>query len=198
MIAQVSCSCNNYHRFCLRDYLFTHNRIEGSHIPINLALRKEEISQKFNSTIKNLKLVKSKIISKTNQLIHIIQLIATQQISIIKKNIVGCKKILKSSKLDSEKIFKDYENIDIREVDLEPFVHIVTKNFSFFKEVNEIIESDNNKLINESKSLDEIKKQLQSNFNLFLEGHTSSVNSLLVTNDQKYMISGSNDKNIII
>ena len=85
MIAQVSCSCNNYHRFCLRDYLFTHNRIEGSHIPINLALRKEEISQKFNSTIKNLKLVKSKIISKTNQLIHIIQLIATQQISIIKK-----------------------------------------------------------------------------------------------------------------
>ena len=42
-----------------------------------------------------------------------------------------------------------------------------------------------------SKNLREIKKQLQTNFDLFLEGHTSSVRTVAVTSDNKYVISGS-------
>ena len=42
-----------------------------------------------------------------------------------------------------------------------------------------------------SKNLTEIQKQLQSNFNVFLQGHSSSVYSLAVTSDDKYVVSGS-------
>ena len=49
-----------------------------------------------------------------------------------------------------------------------------------------------------SKNLAEIKKQLESNFNLLLEGHTSSVLTVAVTSDNKYIVSGSLDKTIRI
>ena len=40
-----------------------------------------------------------------------------------------------------------------------------------------------------SKNLAEIKKQLELNFNLLLEGHTSSVRTVAVTTNNKYFIS---------
>jgi WD domain, G-beta repeat. len=49
-----------------------------------------------------------------------------------------------------------------------------------------------------SKNLAEIKKQLESNFNLLLEGHTSSVLTVAVTSDNKYIVSGSSDNSIRI
>ena len=42
-----------------------------------------------------------------------------------------------------------------------------------------------------SKNLKEIKENLQKNFNLYLEGHTSGVCTVAVTSDNKYIISGS-------
>ena len=41
-------------------------------------------------------------------------------------------------------------------------------------------------------------KQLQSNFKIFLEGHTNYLRSVAVTSDNKYIISGSLDKTIRI
>ena len=47
-----------------------------------------------------------------------------------------------------------------------------------------------------SKNVDKIKKQLISNFDLFLEGHKSYITTLAVTSDNKFIISGSKDKTI--
>ena len=47
-----------------------------------------------------------------------------------------------------------------------------------------------------SRNLKEFKDQLQSNFNMFLEGHTSYVNCVAVTSDNKHIISGSSDLTI--
>ena len=62
------------------------------------------------------------------------------------------------------------------------------------KILSEMIENSSDQLINEK----ELKRQLESNFNLFIEGHTSLLNSIAVTSDDKYMISGSYDKTIRI
>ena len=47
-----------------------------------------------------------------------------------------------------------------------------------------------------SKNLTEINKQLQSNFDLFLEAHTSTVYSVAITANNTYIISGSDDTTI--
>ena len=49
-----------------------------------------------------------------------------------------------------------------------------------------------------SKNLEEIQKQLKSNFSLYLEGHLKTVKSVAVTADNKYIVSGSEDKTIRI
>ena len=49
-----------------------------------------------------------------------------------------------------------------------------------------------------SKNIKEIKNQIESNFNLHLEGHTSSLRTIVITSDSKYIISGSSDKTIRI
>ena len=43
-----------------------------------------------------------------------------------------------------------------------------------------------------------IVKQLERDYKLFLEGHTSYINSIAITSDNKYIISGSSDKTIRI
>jgi WD domain, G-beta repeat. len=48
------------------------------------------------------------------------------------------------------------------------------------------------------KNSEERKKYLKSNFNLYLQGHTSMILSLAVTSDNKYIVSGSDDKTIRI
>ena len=49
-----------------------------------------------------------------------------------------------------------------------------------------------------SKNVLELKSQLKSKFNLFLEGHTDYVTCVIVTKDNKYIISGSDDRTIRI
>ena len=49
-----------------------------------------------------------------------------------------------------------------------------------------------------SKNLAKIENQLQLNFNLCLQGHSNCIKSVVVTSDNKYVISGSADNNIII
>ena len=49
-----------------------------------------------------------------------------------------------------------------------------------------------------SNNLQSLKEQLESHFNLFLEGHLDEVNTVTVTSDNKYIISGSDDKTIRI
>ena len=49
-----------------------------------------------------------------------------------------------------------------------------------------------------AKNSSEIQKQLQSNFNLYLQGHTSCVIALTLTNDNKYVVSASSDYTVRI
>ena len=49
-----------------------------------------------------------------------------------------------------------------------------------------------------SKNIQVIQKQLQISFNFFLQGYTSSVSSVAVTSDNKYIVSGSWDNKVRI
>jgi WD domain, G-beta repeat. len=55
-----------------------------------------------------------------------------------------------------------------------------------------------NKPIKLSKNVHKMKKELKSDFNLLLEAHTDLVCCVIVTCDNKYIISGSKDKTIRI
>ena len=52
--------------------------------------------------------------------------------------------------------------------------------------------------INFSDNVKVIISKLKSELGLFLEGHTSCINTITVTSDNKYIISGSSDKTIRI
>ena len=65
---EVYCVCDNSLRFCLKDNLFLHKPIERNHESIELSTKSIHCNEKS-------KKVKSQIISKSNQLIGIIQLI---------------------------------------------------------------------------------------------------------------------------
>ena len=160
--AEVSCYCNNSLRLCLKDYLFIHKEIIGDHKPIDLAQRRQEFKQKFIPTIENLYKIKSQIISKSSQLIQIIQLIATKKLSIIKKLIIGCESTSKAWDFDTEKSLKNYQNIETRETDLEMFIKIANDYFSIFKDDNEIIDPELEKALLETK---QNKKVLKHNSN---------------------------------
>ena len=180
--------------------------MKRTHNANNLPVMK--LNHKLISTISTLNRVKSKVISKSNLFIHIIQLIATKKLSIIQKSIDTCENASKKREFEYEKLLKDYENIQLRESDLESFVQMINKNFSIFNDENETFESNpeieelmNKTKLNSfkfSKNIQEIKEELQSNFGLFLEGHTFCVNSVTVTSDNKYILSGSADNTIRI
>ena len=204
--AEVFCSCDTSHQYCYRDFLNVHQKTKGEHNGIDIVTRIEEINQNFIATIKNLEKVKKEIISRSNEMIQIIQIITKSKLSSIEKYIDCCAGALKKRKLDTEKIYKDYQNIETREFNLETFQQITIKNFSIFKYYSEIIDFKLQKeliltklkSLRFSKNVEEIKKQLQTNFSLFLEGHVSSVKSVAVTSDNKYIISASYDKTIRI
>ena len=195
--AKVSCSCDNALRFCSDCYLFVHKNTQGNHDPIKIDKIRKEITQKIHSKIQNLYKIKSQVISKSYQLINMIQNIATKQLSFIKKKIDAWEKDLNSR---VERMPIEYENIEFTESDLKLFEQTVTKIFSIFKDNNEIIDSEvkNIESFKFSKDVQEIKKQLQTNFNLLLEGHLNKIASVAVTRDNKYVISGSDDKTIRI
>ena len=196
-LATFSCSCDNALRFCSDCYLFVHKNTQGNHDSINLDKISKEIAQKIHSKIQNLYKIKSQVIYKSNQLINIIQKISSKQLYFIQKNIDACEKNLNNR---IEKINKEYENIEFPEGDLGLFEQMVTNIFSFFKDDNENIDSEVRKIesFNFSKNVKEIKKQLQTDFNLLLRGHTDSVLTVAVTSDSKYVISGSVDNTIRI
>ena len=54
------------------------------------------------------------------------------------------------------------------------------------------------KVMNSSRNLKVLKKALEVKHKIFLEGHTFSVTSVVVTNDNKYIISGSHDSTVRI
>ena len=188
--AKVCCSCDNVLRFCFDCYLFVHKNTQGNHNPIKKDKIRKEITQKIHSKIQNLYKIKSQVISKSYQLINMIQNIATKQLSFIKKQIDAWEKNLNNR---IERMPEEYENIEFTESDLKLFEQIITKIFSIFKDNNEIIDSEVKKIesFKFSKNVEEIQKQSQTNFNLLLQGHTSSVLTVAVTSDKKYVISGS-------
>ena len=198
--AEVFCSCDASHQYCYRDFVNVHQKTKGEHIGIDIAKRLQEINQTFISTIGSLKKVEKEIISRSNKMIQIIKIITKSKLSCIEKYIDCCTRVLKSKKLDNEKLFKDYQNIETRVFNLENFQQITTQNFSIFKDNNEIIDGKVKKIesFKFSKNIEEIQKQLQTNFNLLLEGHTSYVSSVAVTSDNKYIVSGSYDNTIRI
>ena len=195
--AKVCCSCDNVLRFCFDCYLFVHKNTQGNHNPIKIDKIRKEITQKIHSKIQNLYKIKSQVISKSYQLINMIQNIATKQLSFIKKKIDAWEKDLNSR---VERMPREYENIEFTESDLKLFEQTVTKIFLIFKDNNEIIDSEVKEIKSFKflKNVEEIQKQLQPTFNLLLEGHTSCVNSEAVTSDNKYIVSGSKDKTIRI
>ena len=69
------------------------------------------------------------------------------------------------------------------------------------KEITEKTHSDEETKLESfkfSRNLIEIQKQLQTNFKLILQGHTSYIKCVAVTSDNKYIVSGSSDKTIRI
>ena len=47
-----------------------------------------------------------------------------------------------------------------------------------------------------SKNITELKKLLEQEFNIYLEGHTHVVRCVIITSDSKYIVSGSSDNTI--
>ena len=138
--SNLTCSCNNSLRFCYNCYLFLHKKTEGNHEPIDLSIMKQEINNKFNSITENLKKTMRHVISKSNQLINLIQLITKKKLSVIKKYINACETGLKIGKIDIENMLKDYDNIEVQENEFESFVDIVNENFSIFNNNTENID----------------------------------------------------------
>ena len=149
--AEVFCSCDASHQYCYRDFFKVHQKTKGEHNDFEIAKRLKEINQTFISTIGSLKKVEKEIISRSNKMIQIIQIIAKSKLSCIKKYIDCCTRDLKSKKLDNEKLFKDYQNIETRVFNLENFQQITTQNFSIFKDENEIIDPELQKVLIETK-----------------------------------------------
>ena len=170
--AKVCCSCNYLLRFCYEDFFKVHLKVKGTHNPI--AIETLTLQKKFIFTIEHLEKLKSEIISKSNQLIDIIQSITTKKISFIKKCIDSCETISKITDVDNEKMLKEYENIQIKETDINSFLKIVKKTFSIFNEENELIDSDvfvcedrSNKHLSEpvcNEIYKEIKNDIYSSF----------------------------------
>ena len=202
-VAEVFCSCDTSDQYCYRDFVRVHQKTKGEHNEIDLVSRREEISQKFISTMNNLKKVKKKIISRSNELIQIIKVITKSKLSSIDSYIDCCNNIFKSRELDTEKMFKDYQNIETREANLESFVQITTQKLAIFKDNQEITDIGLKKVLIEIKlkSLKlskKVQKKVQSTLNNFLKGYVLFVYSVAVTSDNKYIVSGSDDNTIRI
>ena len=220
--ADVSCSCDISLRFCYKDYSLNHES-KGNHTCIDLAKRTQEINERLKSSLENLNKAKARIISKSNQLSHIVQLLTKNLLSVINQSIEDCESSLKTIDLsvDLKTFFKEYEKIQFQEVDIRPFAEIASQNLlltnndeislqnqefeSFLNEISpnpsrlskdDLKTSQEYKPIKLSKDVEELKKQLETEFSLYLEGHTSSIESLAVSNDNKFIISGSDDSTI--
>ena len=216
--AEVTCGCDDSIRLCFRDFTFNHIKTKGSHDCIDLAERRKSISQRFKSFLVYSSNIKKKILLKSTQLIHIIESITKSMLSSIQKDIIFFEKSLNKTDSHVEKLFKDYENFQFQENNLEIFADIVNKNLS--KNNNDVIslnkdvENFLSKIKNDSEKLKTkegplmfseilndpkiLKLKLKSEYNLYLKGHTRTVNSVTITNDNKYVISTGDDKKIIV
>ena len=179
-----------------------HRNTEGYPNTTKQTERKQEINKIFACTIENLKKVRIEVISRSTELINIIETITKLKLSIIKTHQDECNNALKKFiENDTEKL-KDFQNIQFTDSRLESLEQIAKKKFSFFMNHNEMIFPELETLIKETKvntqkflkNLEEIK---QKSFFL-LEGHHSNVTSVVLTADNKFAISGSDDSTIRI
>ena len=198
--SELCCSCDNMLRFCSNCYTI-HKILKGNHEPISLD--QINLTHKLQETIENLNKTKSQVISISNQLIDIIQSIATNKLSLLDKCINACRNTSKSKAFDAEETIKIFQNIKVRHSFIETFKGLANEYFLFIKLNTEKIDADLEILLKEIKqdsqkfsaNSEEIKKKLQSK-SLFLEGHSGEVNSITLTNDNKYMITGSSDTTV--
>ena len=199
--AEVSCFCDSSLRFCREDFSNVHKKVGGNHESIELTDLRKEMNIKFVNPIENLKKVKKEIISKSNDLILIIQIIAKSKLALIKKYADCCKKALKHTEADAEKKFKLSEKIKIEDSELKFFIKHAKKNLSISGDDNKIIDFEYENLLCETQlssimHLKSSQEKLQSN--CILEGHSEAITSIVVTKDSKYIISGSEDNTIRI
>ena len=96
-----------------------------------------------------------------------------------------------------------HESIELpikKPIDEKLFSESSIKTHSTFNK--ETIIPDLNKLLNKkiqnslnySKNIQKMEKKIQSSLNLFIEGHKSFIQSIALTSDDKYVISGSGDE----
>ena len=109
--------------------------------------------KKVISIIENLNKVKFQVIFKSKQLIDIIQMIATIKLSFIQKTIDFYEIFLKTGELNEQMLnqFKQYENIEILNIDLDSFIRTANKSFSIFNGDTEIIDPEIENLLNDKK-----------------------------------------------
>ena len=100
------CSCDSSHQYYYKDSVNVHLKTIGEHNGIDIATRKQEIYQKLNVTIENLNKAKMEILSRSNELIHIIKIFTKSKLFRIKKYIDCCNDCFKNKELDTENILK--------------------------------------------------------------------------------------------
>ena len=221
--AEVTCVCDYSLRLCFRDFSLKHIKTNGPHECIDLEEARNSFDQRFKSFVDHSNNIKKEILSKSGQLIRIIKLITKSKLSIISNNIHSCQKNLKKAEFNIENFFKDYESIQTQEGSFELFVNIVNSNLSLYKNKAEVIGFDQDlenfltaiknqsenivkikekhlelkvlELLNQPK---ELKRELKSEFNFYLKGHSFQVNSVAITKDSKYVISTGEGKKILV
>ena len=88
--AEVFCSCNETLRYCNKDYKSKHKKIEGIHVPTNLAKRRQEINEQYLSSIHKIKEAQKQILTKSKYLIDIVSYITKSKIKVIQNSFQNC------------------------------------------------------------------------------------------------------------
>jgi hypothetical protein len=131
---EVVDSSNTSLRSNTTDFQKIHKNTEGYPNTTKQTERKQEINKIFACTIENLKKVRIEVISRSTELINIIETITKLKLSIIKTHQDECNNALKKFiENDTEKL-KDFQNIQFTDSRLESLEQIAKKKFYIFHE----------------------------------------------------------------
>ena len=103
---------------------------------------------------------------------------------------------LKITKDENNKLEEKAYNFEALKVKINNFKFELNRKYQKLDEVK--TESNKKIAIIKNHYPSVIVKELERDYKLFLEGHTSSITSITITSDNKYIISGSDDKTIRI